>query len=954
MTPFWKQHSKLFLWGILFILTSGLVRNFPTKQGNLVINEFVTDNKDGLVDEDGDYSDWIEIYNPGNQAINLAGWSLTDDSSQPDKWPFPDRTIGSGEYLILFASGKNRSGDTLHTNFRLSKTGEFLGLYNLFQDKFMDQISQYPVQFPAMAYGRYKQSDLLERFSYLAHPTPGQANDENSAWYRIEFSRKHGFYEQPFTLELSTIIPNRTIRYTTDGSLPTEINGQTYTKPILIDKTTILRAVAIESNFLPTYIDTRTYIFLDDILAQPDNPPGFPSTWGTHGDNYGGYIPGSQVVADYAMDQRMVKDKPALKESLQSIPILSIAIDIQSFVDLYANSKKRGIVWERPVSVELFNPQEDQSGFQINAGLRMHGNAGRAENMPKHSFRLFFRGQYGSTKLEYPLFPNSPVEKFDTLVLRAGSDRSYAGWTESGYDDFRPTTYTRDEWMRASQIEMSGIGSHGIFVHLYLNGLYWGLYNITERPDASFMSAYLGGEKDNWYIRNHSGTVSGSEERIESLLHELVDAGGLDNMTGPARYALLKQYVDTIDFIDYIILNWYAGTGDWPSNNWYASVQNPYGQVRLFVWDAEHTWDVGARIYLGKPKHKNLVRFFSDALLPSADFRMELADRFYKHLFNDGLLTDTAAQARWLRLNSRVESAIMAESARWGDVRSDNPITPQDWLKARDNVLTQMEGNATKLISLAREMDFYPPIDPPIFNQHGGLIEPNFELNMTAPTGNIYFTVDGSDPRLWEIGELSPEAMLYNTPLLLTQTTHVKARLWVDGTWSALAEATFKFRQSNHQLCITEIMYNPIGGDDYEFIELKNISDTSLNLANFSLEDGIRFSFLSNRKPLVPSETIVLVHNQEAFTKRYPSVSIGGEYAGRLSNKGETITIKDATKQIIASVTYDDENGWPLTADGQGDSLVLIDVKSEPNDPHNWRASLNLGGTLVDYSLGND
>ena len=148
-----------------------------------------------------------------------------------------------------------------------------------------------------------------------------------------------------------------------------------------------------------------------------------------------------------------------------------------------------------PVSVELIYPAGEGENFQINAGLKMQGNVGRREYVFKHSFRLMFRADYGAAKLTYPLFPDSPVRSFDTLVLRAGVNRSYSGYLHESHDirDHRMATYTRDEWVRASQIAMSGAGSHGVFVHLYLNGLYWGVYNVVERPDASFASAYFGG-----------------------------------------------------------------------------------------------------------------------------------------------------------------------------------------------------------------------------------------------------------------------------------------------------------------------------------------------------------------------------------------------------------------------------------------------------------------------------
>jgi hypothetical protein len=825
------------LWlGARQVLPETSDRNLSTP----VINEFLAANQVGIIDEDGDHSDWIEIYNPGQHAINLDGWSLTDNPNQPEKWIFPAITLGSHEYLLVFASGKDRKppqpGSELHTGFRLSQKGEFLGLYSILDGQFASTPTclggnEFPEQFQDVSYGcrRNQESGSVEELAhgYLT-PTPGQPNDEAFLWAGlvapVSFGQERGFYQAPFMLELSTTTPGATIRYTTDASEPTETHGTVYSGPIAVSTTTIVRATAFKPDFRASSVDTYTYIFLDQVLAQPQDPPGFRQTWG-------GYE-GTPVRADYEMDPEVVNDprySGVIKEALRSLTTISLVTDMQSFHDLYANPRQKGRAWERSASVEIFGAPSGQPGFQINAGLRIQGELGRLEFMPKHAFRLFFRGEYGATKLKYPIFPNSPVEEFDTLILRSGVNKSYAGWPES---DQTRATYTRDEWLRASQIAMSGSGSHGIFVHLYLNGLYWGLYNVVERPDDSFMSSYFGGPKDDWQAISHAETLSNSSHRFKTL-HRLAREGQLED---PEKYAVVKTYLDIPQFVDYLILNWHAGNLDWAFNNWYAGVRSSSGQVRYFVWDGERTWYDGAEIdmdldeYNGQP---NLVKPLFEALLENPDFRMELADRLYMHLFNDGALSDANSQARWISINNMIEQAIIGESARWGDTREDTPITQEDWFKARDDVLAQIEGNATKLITLAREAGYYPIIDPPIFDRRGGEVATGFKLTINLPSpraGTIYYTTDGSDPRCQVTGTVSPNASRYIGPIVLTATTHVKARVFngdplapsAGQAWSALSEADFSIDVGRHShLQITGIMYNPVGGDHYEFISLQ-------------------------------------------------------------------------------------------------------------------------------------
>jgi hypothetical protein len=903
-----------------------------TKSGprGIIINEVLVSNGTGLTDEDGDHSDWIEIYNAGTVAVNLSGWSLTDDPDQSENWIFPDIALGSHEYLLVFASGKNRNsaepGAELHTNFRLNKDGEFLGLYNIPDRKWMNVISpHYPQQFRDVAYGRHGGD---REFGYLALPTPGGPNAETLVWNdvvdRVNFSVERGFYETPFWVGLEATTPGATIFYTTDGSRPSETNGTKYTEPIHVRGTTMLRAVAVRPSHKPSYIDTHTYVFLNDVLTQSLPPPGYPRY-------------------DYGMDPEIVGNpryKETVKDDLKSIPAISIVTAIENY-DIYGNPEGRGQAWERPASVELFYPYGDRDGFQINAGIRIHGGWGRHEFIPKRSLRVFFKGEYGATKLNYPLFPDSRVQAFDTIILRAGANKSYAGLTKG---DYRLTTYTRDEWLRASQAAMSGLASHGIFVHLYLNGMYWGLYNAVERPDASFMASYLGGAKEDWYVMTPEGQVSGPDDRLEVLLNKLANIGSLDVSE---RYAAVKPNVDIAQLADYVILNFYAGNTDWSDSNWYAALHNGSDKVRFYVWDGESTWVSGAELhFIRQPVdgRLNLIEPAFKALIENTDFQVEFADRLYRHLYNEGSLTDANSQARWMRINDGIDGAIVGESARWGDVRFEAPITPDDWLRARDNVLAQMDGNADKLVELIREAGYYPSIDPPEFNQHGGLVESGFELAMTAPKGRIYFTVDGSDPRVQRSGAVASNALVYDKLLVLTTTTPVKARVLDGETWSALHEATFKVMAYDSPLRITEVMYNPMGGDAYEFIELKNVGGGDLDLVGMSFE-GIRFTFPPNTVPLAPGGIVVLVRDPVAFSERYPGVSFGGIYERRLANGGEGINLRGPEGNVVVSVAYDDENGWPISPDGRGDSLVLVNPDGDPDDPRNWRASAHLNGS---------
>ncbi|MCP4167477.1 MAG: hypothetical protein GY759_16530 [Chloroflexi bacterium] len=965
MKPLYK---RLFWAAIAIILLLGVDRivTWPTgtsgdSQSPVLISEFMAANQTTISDEDGEYGDWIELYNRSLRDVNLGDWTLTDDPNQPDKWMFPEIVLPADEHLLLFASAKDRltladsvaadSGESpttfLHTNFRLKANGGYLALYDPSSRRYLDASEViYPGQVGDKSYGLCPGS---RDYCYLDQPSPGETNVSEKAQQdlvaAVHFSDPRGYYDAPLEVALSSDTPEAVIYYTTNGNAPSEANGILYETPILIDRTTVLRATAFKPDMQAPASVTHTYLFKDDVLRQPNDPAGWPETWGTHRISIADYTYGEPVQSDYGLDPDIVNDPeygPMLSSSLEALPVISLVTDLENLDIYFEDPQMRGPEAERPASVELFYPDGGREGFQTNVGARLQGGFSRWEYMPKHSFRLFFKSDYGPSKLAYQLFPDSFVSEFDTLVMRAGANRSFMSVPEN--QDPGDAAYARDQWGRASQIEMSGVGSHGIFAHLYLNGLYWGLYNVVERPDASFASSYYGGNKETWYAANHGGSVSGQWDRFATLIR-LAEEGGL---TDPEKYATMLEFIDPEHFSDYVILNWYAGTEDWPDNNWYADVQLPAGQNRFFVWDMELSWDGGAGLYLGSDGKEgapfpNVVKLALAVLFENPDFRLLFADRVYKHLANDGALSDENAKARWLAITDVIEPAIVAESARWGDVRFEEPITPADWQHARAYVLAQMDGNGDKLIRLLREDNYYPAIDPPQWSQIGGLFEDSLTLKMSAPAGSIYYTLDGSDPRAKVTGEVSDSAIVYTEPVEISTETTVKSRLKEGDTWSAMREATFTRVGQHPDVRITELMYNPPGGSDYEYIELKNVGDATMNLSNAYI-DGIDYRFPLDTS-LSPGDFIVLIRDFLAFREMQPEADFHGFYTGKLANEGETITLLDAQGDVITSVSYGVANGWPLSANGGGDSLVLADLQGDPDDPQGWRASHLLYGS---------
>jgi len=881
---------------------------------DLVINEFLAANvsTNGLADEDGEQQDWIELRNRGTNTINLDGWSLSDDPALPGLWTFPARTLAPNGYLVIFASGKDRRptnpASPLHTNFRLGSTGESLALYTPDSPRVLRHgFTPYPEQRNDISYGY----DPGDNERYFDVPTPGAPNGVSTiigVCAPVHLNVQRGYFAYAFDLIATCPTPGAVLRYTTDGAEPTT-DSPVLPSPLRIASTTLFRVAAFKADFLPSRPETHSYFF--------NLSPGLRS------------LPALSIVT---ASNHLYGPSGIL--GIQGGTYASGPWTPVNPGD-YHNPSQHGLAWERPTSVEWIVPA-DNSGFQVDCGIRVQGSdyqRPRLKPASKFSFRLYFRTDYGPGRLEYPLFPLTPVAEFDQLVLRAGHN-------EQG------NPFIRDESTRRLSSDMGSIASHGNLAVVFINGVPYASspwYNPCERIHEEFYQAHLGGGED-WDVVGPSfaqgagvpGVVDGDRADFESLVAYV----NSQSVTTPTVYSNIARRLDLTNFADYCILNAFAATGDWPGNNWRAGRdRSTIGPWRFTVWDAEWAFGFGGRSInlnsftqtgsgpsnsgLGSVASSEIAQLYN-RLRASPEFRLLWADRIRKHFFNGGALTGGSLTNRFLELRNEL-FPIMGEMN----------TTILTW--ARD-----------------RQAIFLPQLQPyglsahtnaPDFNQFGGRVPAGFNLVLTSTSGTIYFTTDGSDPRVAFTGAVSPTALPYLGPVSLDTSVTVRARALNGGVWSALTEATFNVGSLGIPLRITEIMYNPPGGSLHEFLELQNISGAAVDLGGMSFS-GITFQFPQGTV-LPGGARIVLGSNTDtnAWKAHYPGVNPAGWFSGNLNNAGERIALLDAAGNLITSVDYSDDDGWPTAADGGGRSLEIINPLGDPDAPANWQASLANNGT---------
>ncbi|HKQ36924.1 MAG TPA: lamin tail domain-containing protein, partial [Verrucomicrobiae bacterium] len=820
---------------------------------------------------------------------------------------------------------------------------------------------------------------------FFSTPTPSGFNSTGflARVADTKFSHDRGFYESAFGCEITSDTPGATIRYTTNGSVPDLTNGFTYTEPILVSGTTILRAAAYKFGFRPSDVDTETYIFLNDVVRQSTNgvaPPGWPTSWGGN-------------VVDYGMDQRIVNSAefgPTIHDDLRSLPSFSIVTDLKDLFDavtgIYANPSRDEIGAERPTSLELIYPS-GKEGFQINCGIRIRGGFSRSTANPKHAFRFFFREEYGQTKLRYPLFGDAGIDTFDKFDLRTMQNYSWAFQSDGRM------ICIRDSFSRDAQNGMGQPYTRGDFYHLYVNGQYWGLYNIEERPEASFGESYFGGAREDYDAIKVDPDLSYAVEATDGTLdawfrlwqaatngfasdadYQRVQGNNADGTRNPAY----ENLVDVDNLIDYMLLIIYTGNLDAPvstfvtprysvPNNFFAlRNRNGTSGFRFFAHDSEHTLLTDAAnlvtnrtlpVIAGDPAQgssfsKSNPQYLWQRFADNAEFRLRVADHIQERFFNGGALTPEANRARLLTRSNEIYRAIVAESARWGDAKRPQPFTRADWVAEMNRVYAYLGQRGDIVLNQLRQKNLFPSVLASEFSNYGPVVASGDMLYMTNlnTAGAVFYTLDGSDPRQLG-GAISGSAIAYEGPITLNAQTIVRARVLTASGWSPLVKANFFVSQDLSKLLVTEIMYNPpafgsFAGDNFEFLELKNTGLISLDLSGLTFSSGIDFTF-TNGTVLAAGQFFLLARNNTVFTNKYPQATVNGIYTGRLDNSGEQLALANALGGILFSFDYNDAAPWPAAADSHGFSVVPRHPNANPRMTRgeNWRASAFPGGS---------
>jgi hypothetical protein len=664
-------------------------------------------------------------------------------------------------------------------------------------------------------------------------PSPGYGNGTSPvAGFTADpaYSVPHGFYSTPQLVTISTSTPGATIVYTTNGSTPqvdanlNVINGTLYVSPLTVSNTTTLRARAFKATYEPSFPSASSYLFVNDIISQSPQGQSPGPGWPT------GNVNGQ--ILDYGIDPDIITlyGAQAVKDSLLSISTFSITTDLANLFDpstgIYVHAGNRGRSWERPASVELIYP-DGTTGFEVNAGLRIRGGYSRSGDNPKHAFRFFFRGEYGNGMLNYPLFGNEGVDEFDVLDLRTSQNYS---WSFGGDAQ---NTFEREVFGRDLQRDLGDPYTRSRYHHLYVNGVYWGLFQTQEKVQEFYGESYFGGQEEDYDVIVASNSYTTEAEvgndvawrqlfdyaqalqtspQTNANLYWTMQGLNPDGTRNPSLPVLL----DVDNLINYMLIVFYTGgfdsglsrfLGDNAPNNWFGIYNRVTADrgFQFFIHDNEHSLGAGGTGSIDRTGpfnngnqnsfyHSN-PQYLHQDLMAHPEYKQRFIDHVQSSFFNGGAMTPAASIARLMERVSESEPAIIAEAARWGDSKVNPPRNKGHW-QSQINYLTgtyfSQRGNV--VLNQLRNDGLYTTFAAPTFSQHGGIVPNGYQLTMTAGAGTIYYTTDGqTDPRAIG-GGVNPSAAVqtYGGPISISGPTTVKARLLTStGQWSGLVEAAF-------------------------------------------------------------------------------------------------------------------------------------------------------------------
>ena len=873
--------------------------NLTSSQANPAFNAQVQIDREAEVYRGGDLERFI-LTNPaeylvaGENVLAIQVHNVSSNSSDLSIIPF--LSVGATEVIAGVTPPPilGLSIPFLHTNF---KVGSKETLY-LFDEAGILQDSLYiPSLQTDISIGRFPDGATNSRIFEEATPNTSNVTDgfEGVVAEEVVFSKTAGLYDSSFILELSGAKEGDVIKYTTNGSEPT-INAFTYTMPLTISSNKVVKAAIFRPAYLSGSVVTNSYLI---------------------GTNH---------------------ELPVLSVSFASKDFFDEREGIYSYgLDFEENFPHFGAnFWEdreKPVHLAFFE-KNGQAAFEAHTGVKIFGGWSRGNDQRSLSF--FFRSQYGDASLEYPLFSTRDYSSFEAFILRnSGND-----WQNTMLRDLTLTGL-----MENSNLDIQA----GRPVVTYLNGTYWGMYNMREKINEHYLaSLHNVPSEDITLLERNGDIIFGSNEEYRSMISFING----NNLSVAANYQVITDQIDMVNYIQYQVAQIYFDNTDWPGNNikfW----KHKNGKWRWILFDT----DFGYGIWNANNFQNNTINF---ALQPNEPgwpnppwstflFRKLMDNETFKNqfinTFADELNTrflPVNVQARITKNSEAIRSEIPKQIGRWGETsfsQWQSQITNMHNFAGRR--LSAMREHIQRSFSLRSQKTIQLNIAEPM----AGSLQLNTIRVREAAWSGVYFedvpiTLTAIPERGYEFDRWSGAVISTNERIVVNP--------------NRLIELTAHFKVSEEEsipensVIFNEINYNSSDEQDAgDWVELYNKGNSAQDLSNWIFKDSNKENIfvVPAGTSLAANDYLVLTGTTDKFEQQFPAVTNHiGDFNFKLSSNGEIMRLYNADTILMDSVRYQITDPWPIAANGNGPSLELINPDSDNTLAASW-TTYNFNGT---------
>lgn len=833
---------------------------------NIKITEILASNLTVNTDEKGDFEDWVELYNFGDESVNLRDCYITDDKNIL-KFKFSeDVNIDPEEYILIWADEECGDGP-LHINFKLNGNGETIYLFASDSITLIDSLN-YGRQKADISFGRLKGD--FSKYNYFDIPTP-LAENPSTGFYQIIAPpvclKPSGFYKQPFYLSVFHPDPDVKIYYTLDCSEPTT-GSLLYSGNILLDTTTILRCIAVKEGFVNSDIVTNSYFF----------------------------------SPDYNLD------------------VISLVSDKNN---IYGSQGIMSKDVEKPVHIEYFG-SDDLLKFHLNGGITRHSPVSNSQV----AFRLYARSEYGEKDIDYKIFDQKNINDFKRLVLRNAGNDGVAAANKS-------RTHMRDPIIHVlfNKIDTRNAISAYKPVHVYLDGSYFGIYNLRERIDRFYIKENFGYEGNMDLLEMAFGfpgnrnAIEGDWHMYDSLTHFMNN----NNIADDYNFSIVEKMVDVDRFLDYWIHEVFVGNLDWFTNN--IKIFRPRtenGKFTWILWDVDHGLGLPYQNY-GSPDwntlawslstdqvrttgggsniiHRNIIKNQTVKNKFISRFA-DLLNTYYSPEYTN-FLVDSMKNALYPDFNYEIQ--------RWGKLTFDA------WISSIEEVKNYLKVRPDKMRTFIKDYFNLSKI-------YTLTVKTNDEINGTVQVNSIKSVINNNS--VWTGKYFSG----------------------VPVTLEAVPSDGFKFKEwkniASDNPCITvnlisdstfEAVFEPLGADSNRII----INELSYFDPIDNTGDWIELYNGSGLERDISDWKILINSNEYAITNT--SLNVDEYYLVSGIDLPVTKTIVLLTNpegKVIDSVCYDIKDQWPAISFDRENIIELINPLSNNSKPESWRSSIILKGT---------